>query len=68
MLDTDCAVLISSGNNIGEVGAQHVALGLVNMTGLARLWLGQNSLGDGGGLKVAAAIEGRTSLKALDMM
>ncbi len=57
-----------SENNIGEAGAQYVALSLVNMTGLAKLWLGHNALGDDGGLKIAAAIKGRTTLKALDMM
>ena len=59
---------ISSKNNIGEAGAQYVALGLVNMTGLTRLLLDENALGDDGGLKVAAAIKGRESLKALDLM
>jgi hypothetical protein len=59
---------MSSDNSLGEAGAQYVALGLVNMTGLAKLWLGQNALGDDGGLKVAAAIKESTTLKALDMM
>ena len=67
-LDKACVILIFSDNNIGEAGAQFVALGLVSMTMLARLLLGKNALGDDGGLKVAAAIKGRTSLTALDLM
>ena len=60
--------LIFSENNIGEAGAQHLAPSLVNMTRLAILLLEKNALGDDGGLKIAAAIKGRTSLKALDLM